>query len=158
MNAAAILYRKNHRKHLNKIEALRHNKLYKTNVEFKLFALTSSRITKSLKSRKAPRYFLTLEYLGCTIKQFKKHIRKQFKPGMSWKKWNFQLDHIRPITSFNLLSAAEQKKAYNYKNVQPLTVGDHIEKTANYIIKLEQKNKKLRYMNKQYKKVIKCRK
>jgi methylthioribose-1-phosphate isomerase len=150
-------WRKKNRKRINEMQVIRHRKLYKSSVEFKLAALTSARITKSLGSRKAPRYYTTLEYLGCTLKQFKKHIRKQFKKGMSWKKWNFQLDHIRPITSFNLFNAIEQKKAYNYKNVQPLSVSAHIEKTAKYIMNIEQRNRRLKYINKQYKGVIRCR-
>lgn len=151
-------WRKAHREQENRNQMLRYHRRYNNDIEYKLLALSSARICKSLKMRGAPRYYSILEYLGCTPKKFKQHIRKQFKPGMSWKKWNFQLDHIREIQSFNLFSAIEQKKAYNYKNIQPLSVADHIEKTSKYVIGLERKNRRLRYLNRQYKLSIKNRK
>ena len=54
-----------------------------------------SRIRISLKGGKE---LHTVEYLCCTIAEFKAHIEKQFKEGMSWDNHGeWHIDHIIPI-------------------------------------------------------------
>lgn len=59
------------------------------------------------------------EILGCTIAEFKRHIEKQFKDGMSWEnrsKW--ELDHIIPIAS---ATTQDEALALNrFTNLRPL--------------------------------------
>ena len=48
---------------------------------------------------------------------------KRFKEGMSWRNYGFygwHIDHIKPVSKFNLLDQKQQKKCFNYKNLQPL--------------------------------------
>jgi len=67
----------------------------------------------------------TVELLGCSISEFMAHLQSQFQPGMTFDnygrglgKWN--LDHIRPCASFNLLDPEQQKECFNWKNLRPL--------------------------------------
>lgn len=67
----------------------------------------------------------TTEIIGCSIIEYKKHIESQFEDWMSWDnygngkdKWN--IDHIIPISYFDLTNDDELKKAFNYKNCRPL--------------------------------------
>ena len=72
-----------------------------------------------------------LEYLGCSIEDFRKHIEKQFFEGMTWgngqkmgsdnvKVWEF--DHRKPIASFDFINNNEEeaKKCFHFSNYQPI--------------------------------------
>lgn len=63
----------------------------------------ASRIKNALKSDKDRG---TLEYLGCTIDEFRRHIELTFQPGMTWDNHGlhtvdgpraWQVDHVIPI-------------------------------------------------------------
>lgn len=72
----------------------------------------------------------TIELLGCTIHDYKKYIESLFLENMSWDNYgNWHIDHIIPISSFNLENVEEQKICFNYKNTQPLWAIDNLKKS-----------------------------
>jgi hypothetical protein len=68
----------------------------------------------------------SIEYLGCSVEDFINHIESQFKQGMTWN--NIHLDHIKPVSKFNLDDKNEFLDCCNYKNFQPLLAKDNLEK------------------------------
>jgi hypothetical protein len=58
--------------------------------------LVSAKVRHALKSEKSKKQ---IEYLGCTIDEFKKHIENQFETGMNWDNYGevWQIDHVVPI-------------------------------------------------------------
>ena len=75
----------------------------------------------------------TLELLGCSIEELKIHLQSQFKEGMSWDNYGihgWHIDHIRPCALFDLTDPEEQKKCFNYSNLQPLWASDNCSKGA----------------------------
>jgi hypothetical protein len=68
----------------------------------------------------------SIEYLGCSSEYFIEYIEKQFKEGMNWD--NIHLDHIKPVSKFNLDDEDEFLQCCNYKNFQPLLAKDNLEK------------------------------
>lgn len=73
---------------------------------------------KLLKQSKREIYFL-----GCDLNTFKNHIESAFKCGMCWDNYGnsgWVVDHIIPISRFNLESDDGLLSAFNYKNTQPL--------------------------------------
>jgi hypothetical protein len=80
----------------------------------------------------------TLDLLGCTIEQLRAHLEKQFRPGMSWEnygygadKWN--IDHIRPCATFDLTDPVQQRKCFNFSNLQPLWQPDNFSKNKRFV-------------------------
>ena len=73
------------------------------------------------------------EFIGCTWNQAHQHIEKQFKSGMTWdnhgKVWH--VDHIIPVSFFDLSDQTEQKLCFHYGNLQPLFASDNIFKSDN---------------------------
>ena len=73
----------------------------------------------------------TLELIGCDRETFISHIEKQFAAGMTWKNYGLKgwhVDHILPLSSFDLTVEDEVKKACHYTNLQPLWWQDNLEK------------------------------
>ena len=78
-----------------------------------------------------------LELIGCTHKELKIHIESQFKNGMTFDNYGeWELDHIYPISKFNLDDINEVKKCFNYKNIQPLWKLENIKKSNKIINEL----------------------
>ena len=79
--------------------------------------------------------------LGCSIEEFKKHLESKFHfnpetgEAMTWdnnttKGWH--IDHIKPLSSFDLTDRTQFLEAASYKNQQPLWWRDNLSKGANY--------------------------
>ena len=68
--------------------------------------------------------------LGCSISAFRLYIESQFEPGMSWDNYGkWHLDHVMPISSFDLTDRMQFLEACNWLNYQPLWALDNIIKS-----------------------------
>ncbi len=104
----------------------------KTDFNFRLRCSLSRRIRQCLKSTRTKKSNPALKLLGCSIKELKLHLEKRFKRGMTWKNYGlfgWHIDHIFPVSSFDLTKESEQKKCFHYTNLQPLWAPDNIKKS-----------------------------
>jgi hypothetical protein len=93
---------------------------------FKIKSNLSSRLSDLIRGKKNS---TTLELIGCDKETFLKHIESQFDHNMNWNNYGLKgwhIDHIIPISSFNLTDENELKKACYYKNLQPLWWKDNL--------------------------------
>lgn len=109
----------------------------KTNNEFLCACRLRSYLSFTLKKAHAFKSEHTVTLLGCSFKQFVKHIESQFTQGMSWDNYgktdsNWSLDHICPCAAFDLTDFNEQKKCFHYTNLQPLWNIDNWSKNSKY--------------------------
>jgi flagellar hook protein FlgE len=73
----------------------------------------------------------TIELLGCSVEELKKHLEKQFTEGMNWDNYGkkgWHIDHILPCASFDLTDPEQQKRCFHYTNLQPLWAEDNYKK------------------------------
>ena len=100
----------------------------KTDINLKIRKYLQTRIWSALRGiHKSVR---TMELIGCTIEQLRRHLKKQFKPGMSWSNYGkWHVDHIIPCASFDLSKSEEQRKCFHYTNLQPLWAEENIIKS-----------------------------
>jgi hypothetical protein len=94
---------------------------YKYDFRYRVNTLLRSRFNKAF--RRFSKNSSCLEFIGCSLVEFKSHIEAQFVDGMSWDNWSYDgwhLDHIIPVSSFDLSDEKQIHKAFNYKNLQPL--------------------------------------
>lgn len=114
------------REHQRKYKALKR----KNDPIFRITGNLRVRLRKTVKGINKSKK--TMELLGCSIEEFKEHIKKKFKKGMTWNNYGKrELDHIKPCCSFNLIDLEQQKICFHYTNIQPLWKKEHREKTTN---------------------------
>lgn len=124
------LYREKNRDRINFLQRERNKR--KTDKE-KFATRIRSSIRHALKHN--IKQSKTEVYLGCTIEQFKKYIVGLFDENMTWEAFmatEIEIDHIRPLRSFDLSLYEEQLKAFHYTNCQPLWKFDNRSKGSKY--------------------------
>jgi hypothetical protein len=97
---------------------------------FKIRKYLSARLNSAMKNQKTSKKNKSiLELCGISIELVAKHLELQFKEGMSWNNHGeWHIDHIIPVSSFNLLDPEEVKRACHYTNLQPLWAYDNLSK------------------------------
>lgn len=96
---------------------------------FKIKSNLSSRLSDLIKNRSVGQR--TVELLGCDKDTFLQYLESQFTEGMTWENYGLKgwhVDHIIPISSYDLTNEDEVKKACHYTNLQPLWWQDNLEK------------------------------
>lgn len=67
--------------------------------------------------------------LGCSIDFLKEYLESKFQDGMTWPNYGlWHIDHVRPLSSFDLTDRNQLLEACNYTNLQPLWAEDNIKK------------------------------
>lgn len=98
---------------------------------YKLKQNQKSYIHQQLKNSNLVKENSTSKYIGCNINQLKRWLEYQFKDDMNWVNKSWQIDHIIPVSLFNLNDILEQKIAFNWTNLQPLLKKDNLQKYNN---------------------------
>jgi hypothetical protein len=96
--------------------------------EFKLITNMRSRLSVALRGKSKSR--ATRQLIGIDFKTFSKWIEFQLEEGMMMSNYGsvWHLDHVIPISSFNLLDEEELFKAMNWMNIRPLLALKNLQK------------------------------
>lgn len=134
--AKAKIYRKTERSReierarwlANRDKINERRKIYRKNMSPKSKAskILRDRFNKVIiRMKSGKKYCSWRDLVGCTIDELKIYIESKFAEGMSWSnhgngegKWN--IDHIKPLCTFDLMDLEEQHKAFHYSNLRPL--------------------------------------
>lgn len=93
----------------------------------------SKKIAHSLRVRlrRAVRFGSAIENLGCSVAELLAHLESKFTLGMIWSNYGkWHIDHIRPLSNFDLTNPEELAIACHYSNLQPLWAAENISKSA----------------------------
>lgn len=126
-----IYYLNNKKSIINKTKEY-YNQRIKTDVNYRLSKNLRTRLYCAIKNDQ--KVGSAVSDLGCSIEEFKIYLESKFQPGMNWDNWThdgWHIDHIRPISSFDLSDREEFLKACHYTNLQPLWSKDNYEKSDN---------------------------
>lgn len=119
-----------------------HRKRYNNEPSYKIEFILRARLRELIKRQKMKKPSMSLtkfqkEFLGTSDKAFVKYLEKKFYPHpktgepMSWENhslYGWHIDHIKPVSEFDLLKIEDQKKCFHYKNFQPLWAEENLEK------------------------------
>lgn len=98
---------------------------YLKDLNFKLVKILRARINYSV--NKIYKNNSSLKYLGCSLEEYKQHLEKQFDENMTWENYGiyWEVDHIYPISKFDLTIEDNIFKAFHFSNTQPLTISEN---------------------------------
>jgi hypothetical protein len=115
----------------NKIKVMQRNKIRRhTNIKYKMICYLRARLRIARKNNQ--KSGSAVRDLGCSIEFLKQYIESLFKPEMTWENYGFRgwhIDHIIPLSSFDLTNREEFLKACHYTNLQPLWAKENIQKS-----------------------------
>jgi len=112
----------------NNINQYRKNKK-QTDINYKITCNLRTRLWSAIKNEY--KSGSAVSDLGCSIEYFKNYIELKFEDKMSWDTWGrdtWHLDHVKPLSSFNLSNREEFLIAVNYKNIKPMWCKDNLSK------------------------------
>ena len=104
---------------------------YKNDSIFRLKMIQRTRARLALKGK--IKFSKTEVLLGCSFEEFKNYIESKFQESMNWENMGeWHIDHIKPLSLFDLNDIEQQKQAFHYTNQQPLWAIDNLKKGAKY--------------------------
>ena len=122
-----------HTEKYKKMRSIYQAKRFKENISYKIAHTLRNSLERSLKANNIRKTNSVVKLLGISLEEFKKYLEKQFQPGMTLGnhgKWH--IDHIKPITKYDLTKPGEVEKCFHYTNLQPLWATDNIKKSNKY--------------------------
>ena len=103
------------------------NKRRKEDIGYKIRTNLRGRLWHAIKS--GQKSGSAVRDLGCSIEELTQYLEPQFQPGMSWENYGeWHLDHLTPLSSFDLTDREQLLKACHYTNLQPLWKKDNLAK------------------------------
>lgn len=106
------------------------NKRSKVDPEYRLSRRLRARLNLAVRNNYIGGKAVT--ELGCSIADFKKYLESLFEGDMSWENYGpkgWHIDHIKPLSSFDLNNEYELKQACHYSNLRPLWWQDNLRKS-----------------------------
>lgn len=99
------------------------------NLQFRIAGNLRSRLNTALNLNK--KSGSAISDLGCSIEQLKSWLMYQFQEGMTWNNYGkWHVDHVIPLSSFDLTDRNQLLEACNWYNLQPLWALDNLRKGA----------------------------
>jgi len=131
------IWYKNNRTRIIKRMVEYNKKRYHSDPTYRLLTTYRRRFNKVLSNQNVKKNKSFTDLVGLEPDELRKYIEKKFRNGMNWK--NIHIDHIIPCVSFDMNDEEQQRKCFNYKNLQPLLAKDNLKKGAklDYIVLYE---------------------
>jgi hypothetical protein len=98
---------------------------YKENISRKISGTLRRRLSRAVGRR--IRGGSAVRDLGCSVDFFIQYLENQFIDGMTWDNFgDWQIDHIRPLSTFDLSDRNDILVACHYTNLRPLWRADNL--------------------------------
>lgn len=104
-----------------------------TDLDYRLRTLLRGRLSKAFSN--GYKKGSAVSDLGCSIQHLKLHLELFWDEGMSWLNYGkgegqWSIDHIKPLSHFDLSDRSQLLQAVHYTNLQPLWHVDNMRKNA----------------------------
>jgi len=110
---------------------------YNSDLSFKIATLLRGSLNKALCGES--KGSSVLEALGCSLLEFREYLESMFYTHpdtgeeMTWENhtyYGWHIDHIIPVSSFDLTDKSQLMKAFHYTNMQPLWAEENFRKST----------------------------
>jgi len=124
-------YRKINKKKLLRQGKEYHNKRIKEDIQYKLLNNLRKRLSAVIRNKW--KSGSAIKDLGCSVEDLKWWLEFWWEDGMNWdnygkKKGQWSIDHIKPLSKFDLTDRNQLLEVCNYRNLQPLWHIDNMRK------------------------------
>lgn len=123
-------YRENKKRLVQNIVEYRRKKL-KKDPAYRMMHNLRRRLQLALKSQGVKKDINSKKLFGADQETIWKHLESKFKKGMTRKNNNLKgwhVDHIKPMSSFDLSDPSQLRECNHYTNLQPLWWWENIKK------------------------------
>ena len=105
---------------------------YYNDIQFYLHSCLSSRLRSGLKYKSKT----TVSYIGCSYEFITNYLHSLFEEGMTWENRGslWEIDHIIPVSAWDMANELEVLCCWNYRNLQPLWKSINRSKSNQYSI------------------------
>lgn len=128
-------------------DRFRHNRLKCKDCERDdLYIKFTRGIRASIWNRLTKKTKHTIEYLGCNYQEYFQWLSYNFDGIFSFENWGpmWHVDHVIPLSKFDLSIEEQQHIAFNWRNTMPLLAKENLKKNNKIdILQIEQHYKKL---------------
>ncbi len=92
---------------------------HNTNINYRLKKSLAARLRAVLKKENT-----TMSYIGCNILYLREWLQYNFTSDMSWDNYGtyWSIDHVIPVSKFDLTDENDKYKCWNWSNLFPVTV------------------------------------
>jgi hypothetical protein len=106
----------------------------KEDIIFRIIKNLASRTKNILVKNNIKKEYTHMELIGCSSDELKLHLEIQLKNNMNFDNYGeWEIDHIKPISLFDLNNENELLECFNYKNLQPLWAKENQKKSNKFI-------------------------
>ena len=128
-------YYRNNKKEIIKKQVACQRKRYRNNINFRISSCLRANFRHAV--RNMNKNGSAIKNLGCSIEFLKKHLEQKFYINIKTEKcmtWNnygkeWEIDHIIPLSTFDLTDENQFYRSVHYTNLQPLWKKDNKEKS-----------------------------
>lgn len=114
---------------------------YHSDSNYRIKSILSARLRGCVDNKPAS----TLDFLGCSIADFREWMEFQFDGHMSWENhgtyWHF--DHVKPCASYDLSIEKNVEECFNWKNIRPCEAKKNLAKHDTVDEKLIEQHKQI---------------
>jgi len=96
----------------------RHKERKQTDPQFLVCSRLRTRLGEFMKLKNGTKAAGTMELVGCTKEYITTHLQRQLPDGESLK--DYSIDHIFPMSMYDMADPVEQRRCMNYTNLQPM--------------------------------------
>lgn len=117
-----VRWRNQNREYVREYQKLYIRNKRRTDLQTRVASNTRGRLRDALKAKGLIKSYKTAALIGCDFKTLRDYIRSHYRPGMTDDNQGqfWEIDHVIPLSAFNLADPEELKAAAHYTNIRPL--------------------------------------
>jgi hypothetical protein len=127
MGELMVNWKDSNKEHLKEYRKNYHQTRMQEDIDYRLVNILRARFNRAFS--KGYKKGSAVKDLGCSIPKLKAHLESKFQSGMTWDNYGeWHIDHIIPLSLFDLSSLDDIRVACHYLNLRPLWAKDNMSK------------------------------